>query len=92
MTEDAYILALARALTRDEALVAAEARPLLLELALRIRALLLVGSGGILRRVVGLVRHADAVAVALVAVDAHVDVFLLDAGDLGLDGITAVLL
>ena len=41
MTEDAYILALARALTRDEDLLAAEARPLLLELALRIRALLL---------------------------------------------------
>ena len=41
MTEDQYILALARALTRDEDLIAAEARPLLLELALRIRALLL---------------------------------------------------
>jgi SPP1 gp7 family putative phage head morphogenesis protein len=41
MTEDEYILALARALTRDEDLLAAEARPLLLELALRIRALLL---------------------------------------------------
>ena len=41
MTEDQYILALARALTRDEDLLAAEARPLLLELALRIRALLL---------------------------------------------------
>ena len=41
MDEDAYILALARALTRDEDLLAAEARPLLLELALRIRALLL---------------------------------------------------
>ena len=41
MTEDEYILALARALTRDEDLLAAEARPLLLELALRIRALIL---------------------------------------------------
>lgn len=41
MTEDEYILALARALTREEDLLAAEARPILLELALRIRALLL---------------------------------------------------
>jgi hypothetical protein len=41
VTEDAYILALARAITRDEDLLAAEARPILLELALRIRALLL---------------------------------------------------
>lgn len=41
MTEDQYILALARAITRNEDLIAAEARPLLLDLALRIRALLL---------------------------------------------------
>jgi len=41
MTEDEYLLALARALTRNEDLLATEARPILLELALRIRALLL---------------------------------------------------
>ena len=41
MTEDEYLLALARALTRAEDLLTTEARPLLLELAARIRALLL---------------------------------------------------
>jgi hypothetical protein len=45
MTEDEYLLALARAITSREDLIAAEVRPLLLELALRIRALLFQSFG-----------------------------------------------
>ncbi len=45
MTEDEYLLALARAITSREDLIAAEVRPLLLELALRIRALLFQSLG-----------------------------------------------
>ena len=45
MTEDEYLLQLARAITSREDLIAAEVRPLLLELALRIRALLFQSLG-----------------------------------------------
>jgi hypothetical protein len=45
MTEDEYLLALARAITSREDLIAAEVRPILLELALRIRALLFQSFG-----------------------------------------------
>jgi len=45
MTEDEYLLQLARAITSREDLIAAEVRPLLLELALRIRTLLLQSFG-----------------------------------------------
>jgi SPP1 gp7 family putative phage head morphogenesis protein len=45
MTEDEYLLQLARAITKREDLIAAEIRPILLELALRIRALLFQSFG-----------------------------------------------
>jgi hypothetical protein len=45
MTEDEYLIALARAITSREDLIAAEVRPILLELALRIRALLFQSFG-----------------------------------------------
>jgi hypothetical protein len=45
MTEDEYLLQLARAITSREDLIAAEVRPILLELALRIRALLFQSFG-----------------------------------------------